>query len=197
LEGEEVIPTYDIILDWDDVIYPFCHGVTDVMRMHGHAGTITRWQCHEDFDMEAEPFWNLVYSEPWVLFGQRIEGEVIRSLNRLDHAGHRLHLVTARERDDAQTYCWAQIQDYDLPFTSVTFTKDKGPMVTELNASFSLDDGPHNFHALDQRNHVAFLMDAPHNRDTYTEKRVVSVKQFADIVIGFQEAGVKLRGDKW
>jgi hypothetical protein len=86
-----------------------------------------------------------------------------------------------------------------VPFDSLNFTKDKGPMVDELNAAFSLDDGPHNYTALDQPNHLTYLMDAPHNREFQSiegrlVRRLDSMTNFANTVIAFQDHGVQLRG---
>lgn len=190
--------SYDIILDFDDVIYPFCNGILAVLAKEGITGSITQWAVEEDFDMEREEFWDLIYQPKHheTLFLQRIESDVLCQMRRLRYAGHRLHIVTARQGETSEGFAREVIARDHVPVDSITFTKDKGPMVAELNATFSLDDGPHNYAALDQQDHLTFLMDAPHNAQTFVPlgRRIYAMNDFAATVLAFQQAGVQVRG---
>lgn len=188
---------YNVIIDFDDVIYPFCQGIYAVLANEGIYGTITRWDLEKDFGMERGDFWRLVNEDRHLetLYMQHCREDVLRPLRTLRYYGHRLHIVTARQTPMSEHFCREVIRRDNIPFDSLTFTKDKGPMVDELKASFSLDDGPHNYAALDQPGHLAFLMDAPHNQG-YVARRVHNVNQFASIVLGYQEAGVQV-GQDW
>lgn len=195
-------PTYNIILDFDDVIYPFCGGIMAVLAEEGITGEITRWDLERDFGFDGPTFWEMVYQPKHheTLFLQPIPFDLIAQIRRLRYAGHRLHVVTAREGDAPEYFCREALRQNNIPLDSLTFTKDKGPMVEELDAAFSLDDGPHNYETFIQFGHYPMLMDAPHNRgfdqasDGQAVRRIDSMNTFANIVIGFQEADVQMRG---
>lgn len=191
-------PTYNLIIDFDDVIYPFCDGILAVLKKEGIAGQITQWALENDFGMEREAFWSMLYQphHEETLFLQRIKSGVLDQMRRLRYAGHRLHIVTARTSEISEFYAREVCRRENVPLDSITFTKDKAPMVDELDASFALDDGPHNYTALDQDGCNAYLMDAPHNQhfNDPLVRRVESMKNFANTVLICQQAGVQLRG---
>ena len=187
----------------DDVIYPFCEGIEAVLAREGIEGKITQWEAHKDFNMESGEFWDLVYQPKHhdELFLRAIPAETLRHLRRLRYAGNRLHIVTARTRPAAVNACREVMLLWNVPCDTLTFEEDKGAMVDTLNASFSLDDKPGNYGDLNQENHLAFLMDAPHNRlfveDSNGEhvRRINSIAEFADLVLGFQRLRVQVRGE--
>lgn len=192
-------PEYNIIMDFDDVVYPFCDGVLAVLAKEGITGTITQWALEDDFGMDREEFWDLVYQPRHyeTLFLQRIKSGVLAQMRRLRYAGHRIHIVTARQTEVSEFFCREVIRRENVPIDSLTFTKDKGPMVDELDASYALDDGPHNYTALDQEGCNAYLMDAPHNQhfNEWHVRRAMSMKGFVNTVLYYQQAGVQLRGE--
>jgi 5'(3')-deoxyribonucleotidase len=192
-------PNYEIILDFDDVIYPFCQGIMAVLAEEGIAGTITQWELENDFGIDKVAFWEMVYQPKHheALFMQPIPLATLAQMRRLRYAGHRLHIVTARTNPTSERFAMEVIRRDNVPVDSITFTKDKAPMVDELNASFSLDDGPHNYEAFTLVDHLSFLMDAPHNQhvtEFASGRRVSDVTDFANTVIAFQEHGVQMRG---
>lgn len=194
-------PEYNLIIDFDDVIYPFCNGIMAVLAAEGIAGTITQWALENDFGIEREAFWDMIYQPKHheILFMQQIENATLAQMRRLRYAGHRIHIVTARTNETSEAFCREVVRRDNIPFDSLTFTKDKGPQVDELDAAFSLDDGPHNYMALDQQNHLTYLMDAPHNQEFnsiegWPVRRLASMTNFANTVIAFQDHGVQLRG---
>jgi 5'(3')-deoxyribonucleotidase len=192
-------PNYEIILDFDDVIYPFCQGIMAVLAEEGITGTITQWALENDFGLDRVAFWDMIYQPKHneTLFMQPIPLATLAQMRRLRYAGHRLHIVTARTNPTSERFAMDVIRRDNVPVDSITFTKNKAPMVNELDASFSLDDGPHNYEAFHLNDHLTFLMDAPHNQHV-TEfpsgRRVSDITDFANTVIGFQEHGVQLRG---
>lgn len=193
--------SYSIILDLDDVIYPFCQGITEIMRKEGFDGEITQWDMHHCFGLERKEFWDLVTLPKHLetLYMQPIPLGVQAQLRRLRYSGHRVHIVTARENEASVFFAHEIVKRDNLSIDSLNFASDKAPMVDELDASFSLDDRPKNYIALDnQFNHLAYLMDRSHNQGFMEPppRRVYSVKQFTDTVLLFQDAGVKVRGEK-
>ena len=194
-------PSYNIILDFDDVIYPFCQGILSVLAEEGITGEITQWRLEKDFGMESKEFWELLHQDKHAetLYMQPIPFRVLAALRRLRYAGHRLHLVTARTLPSAMYYCQQSLMKWKVPLDTVTFTHDKGPMVDKLDASFSLDDKPENWVDFNKApNHHAVLMDACHN-SKFVEyagdpvPRVESLDQFANHVIALQAADVQVR----
>jgi hypothetical protein len=195
-------PEYNLIVDFDDVVYPFCNGIMAVLAVEGITGQITQWALENDFGIDREQFWDMIYQPKHheLLFMQRIENETLAQMRRLRYAGHRINIVTARTNETSEHFCREIVRRDNIPFDSLTFTKDKGPMVDEFDAAFSLDDGPHNYTALDQVNHLTYLMDAPHNQhfestdEGWPIRRLASMTNFANTVIAFQDHGVQLRG---
>lgn len=195
-------PTYSIILDFDDVIYPFTEGVMDVLRAEGvdKGRTITQWNMHEDFGMDRQEFWRLLHKPEHfdTLYGRRIEGRVRMHLEDLMIAGHTLHVVTARKGAHLERQTRHVLEKHRVPFHSIIFAHDKGSMIDPLDASFSLDDRPENYLELDRDQHLTYLMERPHNRqfrDAHpTVRRARDMKGFVDTVLGFQDYGVHLRG---
>jgi len=196
-------PTYNILIDFDDVIYPFCDGIVAVCAEEGITGEITQWALENDFGMDKESFWEMVYQPKHheTLFLQSIDFQVLNQIRRLRYAGHRLHIVTAREGEHPERFCREVLAREKVPVDTLTFTKDKAAGPDELDATFSLDDGPHNYEALNQVDHLTYLMDAPHNgaftrsKSGMPVRRVNSMTEFTNTVIGFQQADVQMRGD--
>lgn len=193
-------PEYTIILDFDDVIYPFCEGVMDVLEQEGIARgrRITRWDMHRDFGMERGDFWQTLNKDIHFdrLYNRKLDTRTIAALDDLYQQGHELHIVTARhERLRWITEDIVRLQL--LPITEVHFTEDKGSLVSTLNASYSVDDRPRNYVDLDlQVGHDCFLMEAPHNarfRLNSGVRKVQDLTEFAEKMSFHQWLGVEKR----
>lgn len=189
-------PNYNIIIDFDDVIFPFCQGVMAVLKEEGITGTITQWALEHDFGMNRVEFWDMLYQPKHneTLFMQPIPLTTLNQLRRLRYAGHRLHIVTARTNPISEGFAMDVIRRDNVPLDSITFTKNKGPMVTELDASIALDDRVENVLAMGDAGAAAFLMTAPHNTKVTGLPRVTDLTDFANTVIDFQDQYVQLRG---
>lgn len=195
-------PTYDILLDFDDVIYPFCDGLEKVLADEGIYGNITQWEVHKDYGMSVEEFWDLVYQPKHeeTLYMQRIDLETLTAMRRLRYQGHRLHIVTSRIHPRAIRYCYEVLSRDAIRVDTVDFARDKAPFVQEYNAEFSIDDHVRHYENYNQWGHLNYLMDRPHNigfqgtEDDPSVRRVQNLTEFANLIEVFQSHGVKVRG---
>lgn len=181
--------TFDVIVDVDDVIFPWsktAHGICERAGIT-NGNEITQWHFWLDYGIEEGELWAVLsdrkaheelYSAPPI-------PNALTALRRLRNFGHRVHIVTARgygpmgEQIQAETRDW--ISNWNVPLDSLTFTKKKAT----IKADFALDDGIHNYEALNDAGVACSLMDAVHNQeyDVPPGRRAYSVGQFADQVL--------------
>ena len=104
------------------------------------------------------------------------------SMRRLKWEGHRIHIVTARgfmeHGDRIRTWTKEWLEEFAIPYDTLTFTKDKVAAQEALGVCFdhALDDGWHNYVALEGAGVTTWLVDAPHNRKNGTPMRVPSLE---------------------
>lgn len=188
------VPTFDIMLDVDDVIVPWfdtvdakCREMWDIdpsyppceaWSMHGHYGrTREEWEqvviaaTVDGLYTNIDPF-------PGVVAG----------INGLLWRGHRIHIVTARgfmaNGENIRRWTHEYLHRYAIGYTTLTFAKKKSSAMKELGLEFdfAIDDGVHNYEDLALAGVNVFLQDAPHNRSFDTSFRVGSLWEFAQIV---------------
>jgi hypothetical protein len=123
-------------------------------------------------------------------------------MRRLKDAGHRNHILTARgfmaHGDYIRSATYTQIQNNDVPVDTVTFDMDKvNGMITALGGwtspdarpsfDYAIDDGPHNYEALDRAGVNVILLEVPHNKqwrlDNPDARTVPSVDAFVDLIL--------------
>lgn len=188
--------TYELLFDWDDVVYPLC---SVMQKMADRAGIsegrrITQWQAHEDFGVTADELWGMFHSDLDYFYGQPLIPGALAQMRRLRAYGHRIHIVTARGSHDSgmfygissdviQGITRDQIRRSNVPLDSLTFAKDKAPVALELGVDWAIDDKPANVAELLEVGVSGALMDAVHNQDAAGFLRVFSVQEFADLVI--------------
>lgn len=107
------------------------------------------------------------------------------------HGEAGLHLVTARgfgsNVEAAQkirecTPVW--VEEYGIAHDTLTFAKDKVAAQEELGVRFdyAIDDGVHNYEALDAAGVNVYLLTRPHNAD-HPGRRVESIDEFVDMIL--------------
>lgn len=175
-------------LDVDDVLFPFSRIAHALCVQAGVANgrEVDRWEMHESYGCTRAEVWDDVlypaYAEGMLLNAPYAGTRAILTALRDDH-GHSVHLVTARGYEPRyggmvreHTSRW--LETYELPFDSLTFTKDK----TDVRTDIFLDDSVKNVKRLVEHGTNAYLADQPHNRsDTYLH-RVADLAEFCDIV---------------
>lgn len=118
------------------------------------------------------------------------------ALQGLLDADYNVHLITARGAESVgqgygvpelcQEHTMAWLDDWDLPYTSLTFSRDK----TTVATGYFLEDNVANYERLRADGSFAVLLDRPWNQDMYSldgslvvRDRVKSVQDFTDRVV--------------
>lgn len=200
--------TFDIMWDWDDVIQPLAvrlHEKAHEMGLHDNTiEALEVWHGWLQYNVHQDKWFEVfdeLMCEGWYHNGPLIPG-VVDAMRRLKLLGHRNHLLTARgfmkhgELIKEATY--EIIKKNDVPVDTITFDKDKvNGMITALGGwsppdarptfDFAIDDGPHNYEALDSAGVPVYLLEVPHNkawREEHPDARVVpTVDAFVDLII--------------
>lgn len=179
--------TFDVLVDVDDVLFPFSTRAHAICERAGitNGKVITQWNMHLDYGITSEALWA-------VLGAATVSGELydapaipgaLRQLRRLRSHGHRVHVATARgfgehgELVQSITRDW--LRSEGVPLDSVHFVKDK----TVVPAHFAIDDGIHNYQALDEAGVMVWLHSQPHNQSFEGARRVSSVEEFVNNVL--------------
>lgn len=108
----------------------------------------------------------------------------VEALERLELAGHSIHLVTARgffqqgHLIRSQTINW--LTYYGVPHDTLTFAKDK----TIVNCDVFVDDSAKNVAALEAAGVPTWMVNQPHNAHFIHRWRVDHVSEFVDAVLG-------------
>lgn len=183
----------NIMGDIDDCLFPWYAGIDARCLEAGlHDGNLTKrsWAMHEDYGCSKEEWLEVIAqatADGFYLNEPPIPGSA-EAWRRLYWAGHRLRMVTARGFMDkaAEIREWTPrwLEEFAIPYEDLTFAKDKVAVMETLGwFDYALDDGVHNYEALDSAGVRVYLLDAPHNQDFDAERRVATVGEFADIVL--------------
>ena len=186
----------NVMVDIDDVLFPWADGIHEKCRVAGlhDIETYTSWSMWEDYGVEKEAWLEVVDKATIDGFYQSAPYphavEALRSLRWWMGSTVAIHLVTARgmmaHADDIRRWTVEWVEDFAVPHDSLTFTKDKVRAQEKLGRfDYALDDGAHNFEALLENGIEAYLLDRPHNQDVEAgDWRVYSVGEFVDIIVG-------------
>lgn len=194
------LPTYDIMIDYDDVIVPWA----DVVHAQCEADGITNgrmystwhmWKdygCHKDdwLDSVERAVTNGLYTDTDPYPG------AVQAINGLIWRGNRVHIVTARGfmANGEQIKLWTKLAlaKFGIGHSTLTFNKDKVAAQQELGVTFdyAVDDGVHNFEALDAAGVPIWMHSQPHNAAYETDRRVSSLWEFAQMIHADQSARV-------
>lgn len=180
--------TYDIGIDYDDVLYPWsdtAHGLCEAAGIT-NGQVVSQWHMWKDYGCTEQEVWNVLAENTLngSLYAAWPYPGVLAQLRRLRAYGHRVHIVTARgfgkHGELIQALTREQASEWNLPLDSLTFSHDK----SVVPCDFFLDDGLHNYDPLDAKGVEVYLMNRPHNQVTdRPRRRVSSVKEFADLIL--------------
>lgn len=178
--------------DLDDVAYPWTEKAHALCVEAGitNGRPVKSWRCWEDYGCEREVWAEVIqaatvtgelYLEPPILAAHQAIDELIKW-------GHEVHLITARATGGWPneglvrylTEYW--LRYWSIPYTSLTFASDKPEVCKTLGVTHFIDDGVHNYEALDAAGVEVWLMDAPHNQDATVDRRLFSPLEFVDVV---------------
>jgi len=187
--------TIHAMIDIDDVLFPWADLIHDRSRVAGlhDIETYTTWHMWEDYGCSKEA-WLEVVDKATVdgMYHEPPMPGAVEALRRLvferDVA---IHLVTARgfmaHAESIREWTADWVEEYAVPHVDLTFAKDKVASQVALGVRFdyALDDGLHNFTALDADGVDTYLMTRPHNvsAPVWAASRVSSVDEFVDIIL--------------
>lgn len=205
-ESEEPDPsmTYDIGVDIDDVLHPWFNTAHELCVAAGITNGVVpdQWKMAEQYGCDLDAWVDVLEQGTMdgTLYGVPPIPGAVEALRRLMFAGHRIHLITARgtapwqtmnQKAEIHRQTCAWIEEFAVPHQSLHFDADKPLIARQLKLDYFIDDGVHNFQALEQLCPdwlQVYLLTAPHNGDFWTPFRLDTMDEFVDLVI---EAGVK------
>lgn len=170
----------DVLFPWFDKAHAACEraGVTN--------GRIpSQWLCYLDYGIPEEAWLE-------VMRGATIDGSLytgdpmpgaVDAVRALKDAGHHIHIVTARgffqHGDLIRRHTIEWLADHEIPHDSLTFTKDK----TLVRTDVFVDDSWRNVQQLVAAGVHTWMVDAAHNQGDVYEHRVPDVAEFARIIL--------------
>jgi len=172
-------------VDIDDVLFPWYDKAHAACVAAGIANGVepTTWSPHEEYGRTLQEWLDVL--EAVTLDGTLYTGKpypgAVEALGRLHDAGHSIHLVTARgflahgHLIREHTVQW--LAEYAIPHDTLTFSKDKTIVTTDIFA----DDSERNIEALIAAGISCVLIDAPHNHHV-EHYRVPGIAEFVDVV---------------
>lgn len=195
--GGEVLLTsrrsFEIMVDVDDVLMPWADEIHRRCHLAGlHDGTKPwkTWHMWEDYGCSKEAWLDVVDAATidGLYHTPPVPGSV-EGIRRLYWEGHGIRVVTARgfmaHAEEIRRWTEEYLEEWAIPHHSLTFAHDKVDAQVELGVhfDFAIDDGVHNYEALDSAGVAVYLQDRPHNQTFDAERRVQSVGDFVDIVL--------------
>lgn len=196
-----VIPMFDIMIDYDDVITPWADVVhakcEDLGLTNGRP--YSSWHMWEDYGCTKEEWENAVISATHDGLYTTTDPfpHAVDAVNSLLWRGHRVHIVTARgfmqNGDQIRRWTREALAIHGIGHTTLTFAKDKVRAMCDLGVDFdfAIDDGIHNYENLDKAGVPVYMMSQPHNSAYDAERRVSSLWEFAQKIHTAQTAAAQ------
>lgn len=191
---------FKVGFDIDDVLFPWYIRAHEACVEAGITNGVepTTWRPYEEYGCTKEHW--LEALEVVTLKGSLYvkhgpDEDAIRALRSLYFDGHEVHLVTARgfighsRLISQHTVRW--LEQFAVPYKSLTFTRDKGKAVRDKGIEWFIDDNADNWRnvarVLSNEYYMpkrSFLLDRPWNQEasTFPGERVKSVQEYVDII---------------
>lgn len=188
------LPTFDIMVDYDDVVQPWAQVVHDKcaeLGLHDGSKPWSTWHMWEDYGVEKSRWEDAVIAATTDGLYTNTDPfpGAIEALRRLYWSGHRIHIVTARgfmeNSENIRRWTHEHVARYGVPHHTLTFSKNKVDSMRELGVhfDFAIDDGAHNVDILQEAGVLVYMQNQPHNQAHPFTRRVNSLWEFADIVL--------------
>lgn len=190
-----------IMGDIDDVFFPWAdevHRLCGLAGLHDGQAPWKTWHMWEDYGCSKEAWLDVIADATLDGLYENTSpypGSV-EAWNRLHWELHEtvaLHLVTARgfmdHAEDIRRWTPAWVEEYGIAHDTLSFAKDKAQGMVELLGGghrvfdYALDDGVHNYEALDSAGVDVYLLTRPHNQNFPAKRRVESIDEFVDIIL--------------
>lgn len=180
--------TYDIMLDLDNVLYPFIrtfHTWLETLYPKPVPFNNRSWTFYREMGVKDDDFKShLRQYGATGGFGQDVSPiDAIHPLVNLWDRGHRIHIVTHRPdhpQVTSDTVTW--LRRWGVPYDTLTIGGDKAAFLgwSRSSTTWALDDAPQNVDHLRSRGVRAFLYAQPHNADVQALHKVArSTQAFA------------------
>jgi hypothetical protein len=197
----EVVRAFKVGFDIDDVLFPWYARAHEACVEAGITNGVepTTWRPYEEYGCSKEDWLealDVVTLKGSLYIKHGPDEDAVRALRSLMFDGHEVHLITARgfighsRLISQHTVRW--LEQYAIPYKTLSFTRAKGRRVAELGLDYFIDDNEGNWRdvanamwALHRESRGrSFLLDRPWNRnvDTFTGERVGSVQEYVDII---------------
>lgn len=191
---ETLVVPLSIGIDIDDVLHPWYDIAHRVCLEAGLAGDVipVTWRPYEEYGITTEAWWEAlrVATHDGRLYHSEVDPNALEALWRLEHDGHKIHLVTARathplidqETRDLivqLTRDWAD--DNHVPYDTLTFTNDKAIVPTDV----AIDDHIRHYDDQEAAGSRPYLVNRPWNAVPGGDhrRRVDSIVDFADLIL--------------
>jgi hypothetical protein len=169
----------------------------------------TGWAPHETYGCALEEWVAVLDNEilSGDMYHQPFDPDALASVKKVYRNGYDVHIITARGSFGSSAQITNRIKrvtkseiiKQGLPYTTLTFEKDKVPVAKRLDLDYMLDDAPHNFWPLLEAGVNVFLLDERWNREDTTVtpyregnipapgdpagRRVFSTREYCDLIL--------------
>jgi uncharacterized HAD superfamily protein len=186
--------TFKVGFDIDDVLFPWYARVHEACVEAGITNGIepTSWRPYEEYGCSLEDWLealDVVTLKGSLYIKTGPDEDAARALRSLVFDGHEVHLITARgfighsRLIQQHTVRW--LEQYAIPYKTLTFTRQKGIKAAALGLDFFIDDNVDNWwdifqHGVEQ----SYLLDRPWNQGEIRASfsRVPTVQKYVDII---------------
>lgn len=188
------LSTADIMVDIDDVLFPWAdevHRRSGIAGLHDGSAPWKTWHMWEDYGCSKEAWLDVIADA--TLDGMYTDtppyADAAEAIRRLWWNGHKVHMVTARgfmeHADEIRRWTPDWLAEFGIPYDTLHFAKDKVAVQHELAIRYdwAIDDGVHNYEALDAAGVEVYLLTRPHNETFPATRRVATVGEFVDMIL--------------
>lgn len=182
--------------DIDDVFFPWAdevHRRCGVAGLHDGSQPWGSWHMWEDYGCSKEAWLDVVAQatiDGMYTDTKPFPGSVEAWNRLLWHFGERiaLHMVTARgfmaNGQEIRDWTPAWLDEFGIAYDTLHFAQEKAAVQAEVGRfDYAIDDGIHNYKALDSAGVKVYLLTRPHNKDFPAARRVASIDEFVDTII--------------
>lgn len=182
----------NIGFDKDGVIYDYTKAFHNYLRSSGirpdlpedYVPSHWNWFQNEPINITMEEYLRIhnqgIQEMQIFWIGELLDPDIPFQMQRIIDAGHNLNIVTYRLGFSAETATYKFLFDNKIPFSSVVFSKDK----TVVDNDYFIEDNLNNYDALDAAGIKVYLLNQSYNQEKDNRRRVDSVKEYVDIVLG-------------
>jgi len=178
-------------VDLDGVCFDFSESLLAYMKYIGLDQKYdlemehTHWHFYRDWGMTDEEFVRLCNdgADAGWLFSGGYRDNAPEALRKIKRLGHSIHIITDRgfgsSPEVSQTITRGWLDRWDIPYDTLTFSRDKTSVPTDV----FVEDKLENYDALWAAGTYCYLVDRPWNQDdSRLRKRIRSIEEYATLI---------------